>query len=54
MVKNTYDADVSFRVFVSDRAEDPVPVWSTEVSRGTEGGNSILLSTDILNLEVAK
>jgi hypothetical protein len=48
--KGTYHADVSFRVLVNDRTEDSVPVGATEVSRGTERGDSILLGTDILDL----
>ena len=42
--------DIGLRVFLSDRAEDPVPVGATVVRGRTQGGDSILLSTDVLDL----
>jgi len=39
-------------MFVSDAREDDVPVWSAEVSGCTEGGDGVLLSSDIGNDDV--
>jgi hypothetical protein len=49
----TYHSDVGVRVLLSDRGEDAVPVGSAEVGGRAQGGDCILLSTDILDLRRA-
>ena len=43
-------ANVRVGMFLSQRREHTVPVGPTEMSGGPEGGDCVLLSTDILNL----
>lgn len=49
--KNSHHSDVSLRVLFDDRWEDTIPVGSTKVSGRTEGGDSILFSTNVLDLK---
>jgi len=49
--KNSHHSDISLRVLFDYGWEDAIPVGSTKVGGRTKGGNSILFSSDILDLK---
>ena len=48
----TYHTDIRLRVLLDDGAEDAVPVGATEVGGRAQGGDGVLLRTDILDDDV--
>lgn len=50
--RKTYHANIGLRVFLSDRAEDSIPVRTTKVSGSSEGSDCVLLGTDILDDDI--
>ena len=48
--KKSHHSDVGLRVLFDDGWEDAIPVGSAKMGWRTKGGNSVLVSSDVLDL----
>jgi len=50
-LNDTHHSDIGVRVLFDDGWEDAIPIGSTKMSRRTKRGNSVLVSSDVLDLK---